>query len=104
MSFAIRPQAVLCGALLLTLSVPAFAAEPAKQLVFMEGVQDTGQFLPNSEVLATIGDRRVRVIDYRVGYFGLCGQNRPGTDKSWTQRVLDEWAYFVAHAKRQPPG
>ncbi|MBI5435284.1 MAG: hypothetical protein HZA52_20790 [Planctomycetes bacterium] len=31
-------------------------------------------------------------------------QNRPGTDKSWTQRVLDEWAYFVAHAKRQPPG
>ncbi|MCK6447201.1 MAG: hypothetical protein L6Q99_12500 [Planctomycetes bacterium] len=31
-------------------------------------------------------------------------QNRPGTDKSWTQRVLDEWAYSVADDKRQPPG
>lgn len=80
MSFAIRPLAVLCGALLLALSVPAFAAEPPKQRIFIDGVPDTGQFLPNSEVLATIGDRRVRVIDYRVGYFGLSGQNRPSTD------------------------
>ena len=80
MAFPIRSQAVLCGALLLALSVPAFAAEPPKQRVFIDGVPDTGQFLPNSEILATIGDRRVRVIDYRVGYFGLSGQNRPGTD------------------------
>lgn len=81
MPFPIRPQALLCGALLLTLTVPAFAAEPAKpQRVFIDGVPDTGQFLPNSEILATIGDRKVRVIDYRVGYFGLSGQNRPGTD------------------------
>lgn len=31
-------------------------------------------------------------------------QNRPGTDKSWTQRVLDEWAWIVKNAKRVPPG
>ncbi len=81
MPFPTRPQALLCGALLLTLTVPAFAAEPAKpQRIFIDGVPDTGQFLPNSELLATIGDRKVRVIDYRVGYFGLSGQDRPAAD------------------------
>jgi hypothetical protein len=31
-------------------------------------------------------------------------ENRPGTDKTWTERVLEEWTHLVETARRLPPG
>ena len=31
-------------------------------------------------------------------------QNRPGTDKTWTERVLMEWAYLLRTRRVIPPG
>lgn len=31
-------------------------------------------------------------------------ENRPGTDKSWTERVVAEWTYLVKTARLIPPG
>lgn len=31
-------------------------------------------------------------------------ENRPGTDKTWTERVLEEWKHLVETARRLPPG
>ena len=31
-------------------------------------------------------------------------QNRPGTDKTWTERSIDHWRIFVASVRRLPPG
>ena len=31
-------------------------------------------------------------------------ENRPGTDKSWTERVVAEWKTFVESAREVPPG
>ena len=30
--------------------------------------------------------------------------NRPGTDKTWTERVLAEWKHLVDTSRRVPPG
>jgi len=30
--------------------------------------------------------------------------NRPGTDKTWTERVLSEWKRLVESARELPPG
>lgn len=30
--------------------------------------------------------------------------NRPGADKTWTERVLEEWKHLVATARVVPPG
>lgn len=31
-------------------------------------------------------------------------QNRPGTDKAWTERVFQEWDYIVRNARIVPRG
>jgi hypothetical protein len=31
-------------------------------------------------------------------------ENRPGTDKTWTERVLEEWKHLVETARELPPG
>lgn len=31
-------------------------------------------------------------------------ENRPGTDKTWTERVLAEWKRLVESARELPPG
>jgi hypothetical protein len=31
-------------------------------------------------------------------------ENRPGTDKTWTERVLEEWRHLVETARELPSG
>jgi len=31
-------------------------------------------------------------------------ENKPGTDKTWTERVVDEWKHLVESAREIPPG
>lgn len=47
----------------------ALAAEPGRSIEYVDGVPDTGQFLPNSTLLAKVGDRRISVLDFRESYF-----------------------------------
>lgn len=47
----------------------AGAAEAKKPTQFINGVPDTGQFLPNSAILAKVADRKVNVLAYRTYFF-----------------------------------
>jgi hypothetical protein len=53
---------------------------PGRPRVFVDGVLDTGQFLPDSATLARVGPRRISVRDFREFWFGTPMDDRPGTD------------------------
>lgn len=62
---------------------PATAASPAggaKPIEYVDGVPDTGQFLPNSELLGRVGDRRISVLAFRTAYFQSDPHFRPSGD------------------------
>jgi hypothetical protein len=59
---------------------PAPAAEPAKSIEYVDGVPDTGQFLPNSDILAKVADREISVYDFRDAYFLSDATIRPRGD------------------------
>lgn len=64
----------------LAVATPAAAAEPPKTIEYVDGVPDTGQFLPNSEVLARVADRSISVFAFRDFYFLSKPEIRPGRD------------------------
>jgi hypothetical protein len=47
---------------------------------FVNGVRDTGQYLPDDFVIARVGERAVRVYDYRESYFLVDPQVRSASD------------------------
>jgi hypothetical protein len=49
-------------------------------LSYVDGVPDTGQFLPDTTVLARVDDRVIRVFDFREGFFGSFIDFRPRPD------------------------
>lgn len=56
------------------------AAEPRRPVEYINGVPDTGQFLPNSAILARVADRRVSVLAFRDAYFASDPHIRPSGD------------------------
>ena len=56
------------------------AREPRRTTVYVGGVRDTGQFLPDSTVLARVHDRTVRVSKFIDAYFSSLAQVRPAAD------------------------
>ncbi len=83
-----RPFRLLGGSLLVLAWAIAAAAAPSsnasggtpKARVFIGGVPDTGQFLPDSTVLAHVGPRVITVHDYRDGFFAIYPDMRPRPD------------------------
>lgn len=66
---------------LLAVAAPASAADaPKKSLEYVDGVPDTGQFLPNSTLLAKVADREISVFAFRDFYFLSRPEIRPGRD------------------------
>ena len=47
---------------------------------YINGVPDTGQFLPDTVTLARVNDRRITVRDYVQNYFNSYAEDRPGQD------------------------
>jgi len=76
-----------------TLAAPAeSAAAPsaAKRPVrWIDGQLDTGQFLPDTVLLARVGDRTVRVGDYVVAYFRSYAEFRPRPDSAGRVEFLN---------------
>src|SRR5262249_48769317 len=57
---------------------PAPAPAPARGSGIYEGsIRDTGQFLPDTTVLARVGTRTLRMHDFLLGYFNSPGEDRP---------------------------
>lgn len=88
MSNTLLSKAALSVLLLAALAAPAFPADAPKQLTFINGVPDTGQFLPNDQILATVGDRKIRVIDFRVGFFSGRPEIRSSSDSLGRAELL----------------
>lgn len=59
---------------------PAAPATPAKPREFIGGIADTGQFLPDTTLLAVVGTRSIRVSDYVTQYFNSYPEYRPRPD------------------------
>ncbi|MCC6349320.1 MAG: peptidyl-prolyl cis-trans isomerase [Candidatus Eisenbacteria bacterium] len=55
------------------------AAEP-KTIEYIDGVPDTGQFLPNSAILARVANRKISVFSFRDFYFLSNPEIRPAGD------------------------
>lgn len=73
-------------ALLLLAAAPAARGEslPARRsdvpVTFINGIADTGQFLPDSTVIATVGARKIYVGQYIDAYFASYPEFRPRPD------------------------
>lgn len=66
---------------------PATAPAPApatsqRTPEFINGVRDVGQFLPDTTVLARIGPRVVKTVDYVEAYFAQYPEYRPAPDSA----------------------
>lgn len=82
-SLLTRVAAVLCVALasISTLTtLPSHSQAPAKRKLYVDGVLDSGQFLPDSAVLARIGKRQVTVFQFRDGFYAIYPTMRPRPD------------------------
>lgn len=53
------------------------------------GVPDTGQFLPDTAVLARVENRTIRVWDFRENYFNSYAQTRPPGTEAGRREFLD---------------
>src|SRR5438067_9611114 len=68
--------------------LPEPPARPAPKLWhgqpihYVDGVPDTGQFLPDTAVLGRVNDRVFHVRDFRDGWFGSLAEYRPRPDSS----------------------
>lgn len=61
-------------------ATPTPTPAPGKKLEYVNGIADTGQFLPDTAVLATIGPRTVTVRSYVNAYFAQYPEYRPRPD------------------------
>ena len=58
-------------------AAPAPTAHDHRQERWINDQPDTGQFLPDSALLARVADRRIRVGDYVDAYFRTYAEYRP---------------------------
>ena len=80
----------------LLLIVTAFAhtraragGQPARTPQFIDGVRDTGQFLPDTTWLVQVGPRVTSVRDFVSGYFDSYPEDRPKPDSLGRVRLLN---------------
>ncbi len=85
-----RPLRMLLPLLLLPVLAPARPAsgEPRRPIQYVDGVPDTGQFLPNSTLLGRVGDRRITVLDFRDAYYAVDPRYRPSSDSTGRAELL----------------
>ncbi len=95
-----RPILRLSGRLLpvlavLLAAVPALSpaadapsSTPPRAVEYVDGVPDTGQFLPDTAILASVNDRKISVFQFRDFYFLSDPQIRPGTDSAGRAEFL----------------
>ena len=65
----------------------------------LEAIEEAKALLP-SDGPVVLSAEYLRLIE-RVA---ALPENQPGTDKTWTERVLAEWQYLVENARKLPPG
>jgi len=68
---------------------PAVAPAPARIRSYINGVPDTGQFLPDSTELARVNDVRITVRDFIWAYFNSYAEDRPSQDSLGRVTFLD---------------
>lgn len=78
--FPLGSAVALCVALSAPALLPPPAAGQVRPRVLINGVPDTGQFLPDDAVLARVGARTVTVRQFRDGYFAIYPTMRPKQD------------------------
>ncbi len=62
---------------------------PRKQPLYINGVPDTGQFLPDTTVLARVDDKPIRVGEYIRAYFNSYAEYRPRPDSAGRAEFLN---------------
>lgn len=78
--FPLGTAVALCAALSAPALLPAPAHGQARPRILINGVPDTGQFLPDHAVLARVGARTVTVRQFRDGYYAIYPTMRPKQD------------------------
>jgi parvulin-like peptidyl-prolyl cis-trans isomerase-like protein len=88
-----RPLVPLGLVLLCGLATPAAIAAPARPTAgtgaYIAGVRDTGQFLPDTTLLARVGPRLIRARDFVSAYFSSYAEFRPRPDSAGRLEFLD---------------
>lgn len=87
-----RTSIAFLGALAYLVSAPAAMAQPSGTEgtpKFYNSVQDTGQFLTDSDELARVDDKSIRVFDFRDGYYSIFAQFRPAPDSLGRAEFLE---------------
>lgn len=85
------------------------AQAPRKSPVYVGGVYDTGQFLPDTTVLARVDDRAIRIGRYVDAFFASYAPTRPRPDslgrvEFLSSMVNKEIMALTALAVGRPPG
>ena len=77
-----RAATLLCAALAVLAAIPSppQAQTAPKRKMMYDGIPDTGQFLPDSFVIARVGERKVTVWQFRDGYYAIYPTMRPRPD------------------------
>ena len=81
-------------AVFLTFARPAIAADPGFDRpratpLFVDGVRDTGQLLPDTAVLARVNDQTITARDFVEAYFEAYPVDRPASDSSGRAEFLN---------------
>ncbi len=63
-----------------------------KPVNYVDGVPDTGQFLPDTAVLGRVNDKLFRVRDFREGWFSSYAEYRPKPDSAGRAEFLSSMA------------
>lgn len=63
-----------------------------KPVSFVDGVPDTGQFLPDSAVLGSVDERRFSVWEFRQYWYASYAQDRPESDSAGRFQFLNAMA------------
>lgn len=79
------PFLVLCAAVFITgaapaPTTPARAANAGRRPVFINGVLDTGQFLPDTAVIGRVNEVRITSRDFVETYYNAYAPDRPAQD------------------------
>lgn len=81
---------LLAPALAVAAPAPTEPAPPARRTpLTVDGVRDTGQFLPNETVLARVGDRTIRAGDFVSSYFASDPEFRSRPDSLGRREFLE---------------
>ncbi len=81
--------AVLFVLALAPLAAAQTAPAPARPRSYVGGVADTGQFVPDSTVLARVEDRTITVGQFREAFFNSYAETRPPTSLEGRREFLE---------------